>query len=76
MDRGAWWAAVHGVSRARPDLATNNIWLLSPSSTKSAFLKVTVKVYVAKCSFLSTSPSLERQKVHFLQTSCQDPETG
>ena len=23
MDRGAWWATVHGVTRVRHDLATN-----------------------------------------------------
>ena len=26
MDRGAWWATVHGVTRVRQDLATKQVY--------------------------------------------------
>ena len=39
MDRGAWWAIVHGVARVRHDLATKPLRIseVSPHTSKNGY---------------------------------------
>ena len=55
-DRGAWWAAIHGVAQSRTQLK----WLSSSSSSKIIiFNSITLKVYFPLC------PPHHFQSIHF-----------
>ena len=57
MDRGAWWAPVHGVARVRQDIATKIIIAMSPSGRNSLGLiqRVHLKLHVSQIIHLSAS---------------------
>ena len=62
MDRGAWWATVHGVTRVRRDLATKPYQEVYFTSIPTYFLYIILLLYSLKKTLMLVKIESRRRR--------------